>query len=241
MIIYPAIDLLDGKAVRLEKGDYQKVTVYHQDPVALAIELEKNGARRLHVVDLEGARDGVPANTEVIRSICRETELFVQTGGGIRKPDVVKKLLGAGAERVILGTAALEAPDFLDYCIREHGDQIAVGIDVRDGKPAVRGWLEDTDTDALDFAEDLVRRGVRTLIWTEISRDGMLRGVHMEGYRALTQRLRGKPVHLIASGGLTHKEEIDGLAKIGMGGAILGKAMYEGKLTLADALEAAGE
>lgn len=241
MYIYPAIDLLGGRAVRLEKGDYEKVTVYHEDPVALAIKLERLGARRLHVVDLEGARDGKPAHTEIIRQIRENTALFIQTGGGVRQPDVVKKLLTAGVDRVILGTAAVEAPDFLDYCLREYGDQIAVGVDVRNGKAAVHGWKEDSPIDAFDFAEDLVRRGVRTLIWTAISRDGMLSGVDLDGYRALTERLRGKAVHLIASGGLTRAEEITDLAKIGMGGAILGKAMYENRLTLQDALAAAGE
>ncbi|MDI9501741.1 MAG: 1-(5-phosphoribosyl)-5-[(5-phosphoribosylamino)methylideneamino]imidazole-4-carboxamide isomerase [Tissierellia bacterium] len=241
MILYPAIDLLDGKAVRLQKGDYDQVTVYHDDPVSLAIELEQKGAKRLHIVDLNGARSGVPQHGEILRDICEKTELFVQTGGGIRTPDTVKKLLLTGVDRIILGTAAIEAPDFLRACLQDYGDQIAVGIDVKNGKPAVRGWKEVADTDALDLAEDLVGRGVKTIIWTEISRDGMLQGTDTAGYQALTNRLRGKAVHLIASGGLTRAEEIGTLAKIGMGGAILGKAMYEGKLTLKEALQAAGE
>lgn len=241
MLIYPAMDLLDGQVVRLEKGEYEKVTVYHKDPVAFAKKLEKEGAKRLHIVDLDGARDGAPKNADRVRDIREQTGLFIQVGGGLRKPDTVKKVLSAGVDRVILGTAALESPDFLDYCLREHGDQIAVGIDVRNGKPSVRGWLEQVDTDALDFAEALVRRGVKTIIWTEISRDGMLQGMDLPGYEALAKRLRGKAVHLIASGGLTGEEEILALARAGIGGAILGKAMYEDRLPLKTALAAAGE
>lgn len=241
MQIYPAIDLLHHKAVRLIKGDYEQVTVYSEDPVSLAKEFETTGATHLHVVDLEGARSGVPAHADLLQAIRENTSLFIEVGGGIRNLDTVRTLIESGVQRVILGTAALEDPAFLAEAIRTYGTKIAVGVDVRNGKLSVRGWKEDTDKDAVEFCNQLASDGIGAIIYTEISRDGMLQGVDYDAYVKLADALgrENRAVQLIASGGLTTADEIEALSKIGMDGAILGKAMYEGKLTLSQALAAA--
>ncbi len=241
MIILPAIDLLDQQAVRLQKGAYDQVTVYAKDPVSLAQSFEETGATHLHVVDLEGARTGRPAHAALLEKIRNKTKLFIEVGGGIRTIETVQTLVDSGVQRIILGTAAYEDPAFLEECLARYGSQIAVGVDVRHGKVAVRGWLKDTDTDAITFCRKLAVMGVGAIIYTEISRDGMLQGVDEDAYRNLAEA-RGQEfpeLVLIASGGLSSEGEIERLHALGMDGAILGKAMYEGILPLADALRAA--
>lgn len=243
MHIYPAIDLLHNKAVRLLKGDYDKVTVYHDHPVELAMEMEQKGATHLHVVDLEGARTGRPAHEKIIERICQRTNLFVEVGGGVRNADTVERLLATGVKRVILSTAIFEDSSLMADLLRQYDKAIAVAVDVRDGRVAVRGWQETTNVNGRAFCMQWGEQGVGTIIYTEISRDGMLSGVDVKAYRTVQEDFRaaGITTELIASGGLTRVEEIAALREIGIAGAILGKAMYEGKLPLEKALEAARE
>lgn len=241
MVIYPAIDLLQQQAVRLKRGAYEEVTVYSDDPVSLAQSFEEKGATHLHVVDLEGARTGKPVHAELLHRIREKTGLFIQTGGGIRNRKTVDTLIESGVQRVILGTAAWEDPEFLEECIAAYGKKIAVGVDAKNGKVAVKGWIEQTETDALNFCGKVAAMGVGAIIYTEISRDGMLSGVDMKAYQTLVDNLKKKypDLVLIASGGLTRPEEIGVLKESGMDGAILGKAMYEKRLSLEDAIAAA--
>ena len=236
MVIYPAIDLFEGKAVRLVRGDYQQMTVYNDDPVSVAREFKAAGAAALHVVDLEGARDGKPANFEVVKRIAAETELEIQTGGGVRTEDVIEKYIEIGVGRVILGTAAVSEPGFLKSMVHRHGDAIAVSADIRDGFVAIKGWMELSNLDVYDFCSDIEQIGVSTLICTDISKDGLLSGTNIELYRTLRERLS---IKLIASGGITTEEDIRTLSMLGADGAILGKALYERSIDLQTALRAA--
>ena len=254
MIIYPAIDLYQSKAVRLKRGDYEQMTVYGNDPVSVAQGFRDDGAAALHIVDLEGARDGEPANFDVIRRIAaNEPGLDIQVGGGIRTAQVIEKYLGIGVRRVILGTAAVSAPGFLAEAVRLFGDAIAVSVDIKDGFVAVKGWTELSDKDAPGFCRAVSEIGVRTLICTDISKDGLLEGTNMELYRSLRKITPRKfspsenspseapGISLIASGGITSLEEIEALSGLGVDGAILGKALYAGHIRLADAISAAGK
>lgn len=238
MQIYPAIDLKNKQVVRLYKGDYAKVTVYSDNPVATALSFKEAGAGNIHLVDLDGAKEGSPVNYGVIKDIVSETQLFAEVGGGIRDMRRIENYLKAGAGRVILGTAALENPDFLAEAVKEFGDSVAVGIDAKDGKVATRGWLDVSDTDAAEFAVRVRDAGVKTVIYTDISKDGTLSGTNMEVYGKLV-KIGG--LNVIASGGITYIDEIRQLARVGVYGAILGKALYAGLLNLADALRAAEE
>lgn len=238
MQIYPAIDLKNKQVVRLYKGDYAKVTVYSDNPVATALSFKEAGAGNIHLVDLDGAKEGSPVNYGVIKDIVSETQLFAEVGGGIRDMRRIENYLKAGAGRVILGTAALENPDFLAEAVKEFGGSVAVGIDAKDGKVATRGWLEVSDTDAAEFAVRVRDAGVKTVIYTDISKDGTLSGTNMEVYGKLV-KIGG--LNVIASGGITYIDEIRQLARVGVYGAILGKALYAGLLNLADALRAAEE
>ena len=233
MIIYPAIDLYEGKAVRLLRGDYAQMTVYSDDPVSVACGFREAGATAAHIVDLEGARDGKPANFNVIKRIANESGLEIQVGGGIRCAEVIAKYMEIGVRRVILGTAAVSAPGFLPEMIGEFGDAIAVSVDIRDGYVAIKGWTELSDKDAPGFCRAVEELGVRTLICTDISRDGVLGGTNMEMYRTLRETLS---MNLIASGGITALEEITALSALGVDGAILGKAMYTGNIKLSEAV-----
>ena len=229
MEIFPAIDLRGGQVVRLKEGDYGQMKVYSPDPVEMARRFKAQGAANLHVVDLDGAKDGAPANFEVISRIAGEAGLFIQVGGGIRDDERVRRYLKASVGRVILGTAAVKNPPFLRAMVEKYGEKIAVGVDARDGRVAVSGWLEVTELDSLEFCRRLAALGVKTVIYTDIARDGRMEGTNLEAYRAL-RAIEGLDV--VASGGISFEEEILALKEMGNYGAILGKALYENKLDL---------
>ena len=237
MEIFPAIDLLGGRVVRLHQGDYEQANVYADDPAAVAAGFLAQGAANLHVVDLDGARDGAPVNFEAIRAIAEKASMFIEVGGGIRDEKRVADYLELGVGRVILGTVAVEKPDFTREMVKKYGDKIAVGVDARDGKVAVKGWLETTAVDAMDFCRQLEQMGVGTIIYTDISRDGAMKGANIETYRALKQAVSMK---IIASGGVSSMQDVRDLLETGVHGAILGKALYNGALDLREVLKAAG-
>ena len=236
MILYPAIDLYAGQAVRLEKGDYSRMTVYVPDPVSRAKSMRSDGADHLHLVDLEGARSGKTDNLPVIRRIAEETGLFLELGGGIRDLETAQKYLDIGVSRVILGTAAAEDDAFLQRALEAFGDAAAVGVDLLDGRVRTRGWEKDSAWTAEDFFEHLASLGVRTVICTDISRDGMLAGTNLELYARLNADY---PMDLIASGGVSTTDDISHLASLGLYGAIIGKAYYTGAISIADAVKLA--
>ena len=236
MKIYPAIDLYGGKAVRLFKGDYQQMTVYNEDPVAVARDFLNNGAEYIHLVDLEGAKAGTTPNFDVVCAIKKETGLFCEIGGGIRSMDTVRKYLDSGIDRVILGTAAVEDPAFLEEALAAYGEKIAVGIDIKDGFVAIKGWLEKSNRDAMDFCREMEKKGVKTLICTDISKDGAMQGTNRQLYQTLSQQFN---VQIIASGGVSSMEDIQALAKLHIHGAIIGKAYYTGAIDLRQAIEVA--
>ena len=239
MILYPAIDLYDGMAVRLRQGRYDDMTVYDRDPKSLALRMRDAGATHLHMVDLEGARSGSTANLGLIEQIAGTSGLFIELGGGIRSMDTIRRYLDCGISRAILGTAAVEDESLLREALDTFGEQIAVGVDLKDGFVAVRGGEEKSSGTAETFFEHLTERDVRTVICTDISRDGVLAGSNHELYASLTDRF---PIDLIASGGVSSLEDIRGLRKLGMSGAILGRAYYSGAVSLEEALTtAAGE
>ncbi len=236
MLLFPAIDLYDHKVVRLLKGDYQKMTVYSEDPVATARGIEADGGRWLHLVDLEGAKDGTTPNFDVVAAICQETKLQVEIGGGIRSLEMIERYLNAGVARVILGTKAVTDEDFLRDAVGRWGDRIAVGVDAKDGRVAVKGWVEVLDVDMFDFLWKLRSLGVKTAIVTDISKDGAMKGTNLPLYERLS-RLDG--IDITASGGVSTLEDIRALRDMGLYGAILGKAMYNGAIDLKDALAVA--
>lgn len=236
MLIFPAIDLYEGRAVRLYKGDYARMTVYSDDPVAVARDFKAQGAAQMHTVDLEGARDRGTPNLGVIERIVRETGLFVECGGGLRDMAAIDRAFSAGVGRVILGTAAVSDPALLAEAVGKYGEKIAVGADLRDGRVAIRGWREDSGVTAEDFLRGIEALGVRTVICTDISRDGAMRGANAELYERL-QREFG--LDLIASGGVSGMEDVRRLRALGLYGAIIGKAYYTGDIALRDAVEAA--
>lgn len=237
MILLPAIDLYGGKVVRLTRGDYEQMTVYRDDPVAQARAFEDAGARWLHTVDLEGARDGTTPNFGAVAAFCRDTGLQVEVGGGIRSLDTIGRYLDAGVARVILGTRAVTDPEFLQAALERYGRQVAVGVDLKDGAIAIRGWQETAGQSVQAFFQSLCALGVKTVICTDVSRDGMLGGTNVELYRALSDQF---PLELIASGGVSGLEDLRQLKALGLYGAILGKALYTGALDLAAALEEVG-
>ena len=232
MILFPAIDLLGSKAVRLYKGDYDNVTVYSSSPLDVAKSFKADGAEFLHVVDLDGARDGSNANFETIKKIISESGLKVEVGGGIRSEETVEKYLSAGAFRVILGTAAITEPDFLKKAVEKHGEKIAVGADIKDGFVAIKGWKEVSSKSCFDFFKDMSSIGVKTIICTDISKDGVLSGTNLELYRELSAKFN---VDIVASGGVSSLDDIRALKSMNIYGAILGKALYAGMLSLRDA------
>ena len=236
MVIYPAIDLVGGKAVRLFKGDYAQMTVYSDDPVSVAKEFQAAGAKHIHLVDLEGAKSGVPENLATIQKIIAETDLFVEVGGGIRNLETVETYLGAGVNRVILGTAAVVDPAFLEAALTRYGEKIAVGVDLKDGFVAIKGWTETSDLMADAFFAKMQALGVRTVICTDISRDGAMKGTNRELYRELSRKYT---IDLIASGGVSSLEDVEALAQMGLHGAIIGKAYYIGAIDLKTAIEVA--
>ena len=236
MYIYPAIDLYGGKAVRLYKGDYDQMTVYSDDPVSVAKDFAAAGASHIHLVDLEGAKIGRPANLAVIAKIVETTGLFAEVGGGIRDMETVDSYLGIGVSRVILGTAAVKDPDFLHAALQKYGEKIAVGVDLKDGFVAIKGWMETSDLKAEEFFEKMQKSGVKTIICTDISRDGAMKGTNRALYRALSEKF---DIDLIASGGVSSMEDVMALADMKLHGAIIGKAYYIGAIDLKQAVEAA--
>lgn len=235
MLILPAIDLYNGEVVRLIRGDYAQMTVYSGDPVSVACGFRDAGATFMHIVDLEGARDGKPANFGVVKRIVAESGLDVEVGGGIRDADTIRQYLDTGAKRVILGTAAATAPGFVPEMVRLFGDAVAVGVDIKDGRVAIKGWTELSRHEALGFCLETEGHGVRTLICTDISKDGMLGGTNMDLYRTMRAALSAS---IIASGGISSIEDLKALSALGMDGAIIGKALYTGEINLAEAVGA---
>ncbi len=238
MFIFPAIDLYEKKAVRLYQGDYAQMTVYSDDPPALARDFVRCGARHIHLVDLEGAKTGGMPNFDVVRAIKEASGVFCELGGGVRSMETAERYLDAGLDRVILGTAALTDEAFLRAAVERFGERIAVGVDIKDGFVAIRGWTERSNADAFDFCARMQTLGVKTLICTDISRDGAMRGTNRELYQKLSSRFT---LQIVASGGVSTLEDVRQLAGMGLYGAIIGKAYYTGAIDLKEAVKAASE
>lgn len=236
MIILPAIDLLGRKAVRLLKGDYNQVTVYSDSPLEVAEKFKSLGAMHIHMVDLDGAKYGTAPNMDIVAEVTENTGLFVEIGGGIRSMETVKKYIDAGISRVILGTAAICDEDFLKEAVKAYGEKIAVGADVKDGKIAVKGWLEQSDVTLDEFFLKMQDLGVKNIICTDISRDGAMRGTNLELYRELSAKYS---LDITASGGVSSIEDVKRLREMNLYGAIIGKAYYTGAVDLEEAIEVA--
>ena len=237
MLIFPAIDLFEGNAVRLLKGDYAQMTVYSENPPRIGEAFKASGAGQIHIVDLEGARSGSTPNFDTVKAIRERTGLFCQVGGGIRSMETIDRYLSAGIDRVILGTAAVTEPDFARRAVEKYGEKIAVGIDIKDGFAAIRGWEEKSALTAGELCEKMQRIGVKTLICTDISRDGAMQGTNHALYRELMREFR---MQIIASGGVSSLEDVRRLREAGLYGAIIGKAYYTGAVDLREAIEVAG-
>ena len=234
MKLYPAIDLFEGKAVRLFKGEYQQMTVYHENPLEVAMDFQNAGAECIHLVDLEGAKFGTTSNLPVIEKIVKATDLFVEVGGGIRTMETIEAYLSLGVDRVILGTAAVTDRAFLEAALAKYGEKIAVGVDLKDGYVAIKGWTEKSQWTAEAFFSDLEKLGVATVICTDISRDGAMQGTNRELYKELSAKYK---IQLIASGGVSSVEDVQALHAMELHGAIIGKAYYTGAIDLREALE----
>lgn len=233
MILFPAIDIYQGKAVRLYKGDYEQMTVYSDDPSEIAQDFKDCGARAIHIVDLEGAKNGQLPNFSAVVNIKEETGLFCEIGGGIRSMSAVKRYLDAGMDRVILGTAAIEDEAFLHEAVQEYGKHIAVGADIKDGFIAVRGWVKQSQVRADDFFQKMQKIGIETIICTDISRDGAMRGTNLDLYRDMNARYK---INIVASGGVSSMNDLYELNEMGVYGAIIGKAYYIGAIDLREAV-----
>ena len=236
MLIYPAIDLFEGKAVRLLRGDYAQMTVYSEHPEEIALDFAAQGASRIHLVDLEGAKSGETPNFDTVLRIKKASGLFCEIGGGVRNMEVIARYLDAGIDRVILGTAAVTQPGFVAEAAAKYGEKIAVGVDVKDGYVAVKGWTEKSEEEAFAFCRRMNDIGVRTLICTDISRDGAMQGTNLNLYRELSQSLG---MQIIASGGVSSMDDVRALAAMDIHGAIIGKAYYTGAISLREAIEVA--
>ena len=236
MLIFPAIDLRDGQVVRLVEGDYDRMTVYGDDPLSTAKAYKMAGAEYLHVVDLDAAKDGKQKNLAVIQKLASESGLKLEVGGGVRDEDSAKRYLDAGVTRVILGSAAIENPQFMESLAKQYPGKVAAGVDAKNGFVAIHGWKTITDIVAYDFVESLPQRGIDTVIYTDISRDGKLQGPNIGAYERLSQI---KDLQIVASGGVSSPEDIAALAKLNLYAAIIGKALYDGRITLEQALETA--
>jgi len=236
MIIFPAIDLYDKKAVRLFKGDYNQMTVYSENPLEVAKGFKAAGAEYIHMVDLEGAKDGTTPNFDIVASVAKESGLRVEIGGGIRNEETVKKYIDSGVMRVILGTAALNDRAFLESVCKKYSDKIAVGADLKDGQVAVKGWLETSNVSGMDFLTQMQSLGVKTVICTDISRDGAMRGTNRELYKELSEKFS---MDIVASGGVSTLDDVKALRKMDLYGAIVGKAIYTGDIDLKEAIEVA--
>ena len=233
MNIFPAIDLLGGKAVRLYKGDYSQMTIYSDNPLEIIKDFENSGAKFAHIVDLEGAKNGDTPNLETIERLVKNSSLFIEVGGGIRSMEVIEKYISIGVKRVILGTVALENEEFLISALQKFGDKIAVGVDIKDGFVAIKGWTEKSKVKAFDFLEKLDKLGVKTVICTDISKDGAMVGTNHALYEEMSKRLS---LDIIASGGVSTIEDIERLTKLGIYGAIIGKAYYTKAIDLKQAI-----
>ncbi len=236
MYIFPAIDLYEQKAVRLYKGDYDKMTVYSENPHEIAVDFAKCGASHIHIVDLEGAKYGTTPNLETVKRIIESASLYSEIGGGIRTMETVEKYLGIGVDRVILGTAAVTDGEFLKEVSHKYGDRLAVGVDIKDGFVAIKGWTEKSDVTCFDFCEKMQSLGISALICTDISRDGAMRGTNLELYRQLSERFKMK---ITASGGVSTLEDVKALSDMDLWGAIIGKAYYTGDISLSEAVKLA--
>ncbi len=236
MLILPAIDLYDKKAVRLYKGDYNEMTVYSNNPIEIARKFEECGATFIHMVDLEGAKNGTTPNIDEVRKVVEYTNLAVEIGGGIRDEETVKKYIDLGVTRVILGTAAVTDDDFLRRMVEKYKSAIAVGVDLKDGYVAIKGWTEKSALTADEFFRHLSDIGVKTVICTDISKDGAMQGTNRELYKHLSEKY---PMDIVASGGVSSLDDIKALREMNLYGAILGKAYYVGAVDLKEAVEAA--
>lgn len=236
MFIFPAIDLYEGKAVRLLRGEYDKMTVYSTNPIEIARDFEAKGAKHIHMVDLEGAKSGETPNLDIVAQVARETGLFVEIGGGIRTMEVVDRYIDAGIDRVILGTAAVNDEEFLKAAVTKYGEKIAVGADIKDGFVAIKGWTEKSEYSCFDFCKKMQALGVKTLICTDISKDGAMQGTNRELYRELSKKL---DMQIVASGGVTDISDIKALREMELYGAIIGKAYYTKAISLEEAIEVA--
>ena len=236
MNIFPAIDLYDKKAVRLYKGDYQQMTIYSDEPWEIAKDFQSKGAKFIHVVDLEGAKTGEAPNLDVVKRIASEADLFLEIGGGIRDMKTVKAYLENGADRVILGTSAVNDEDFLKEAIATYGERIAVGADVKDGYIAIKGWIEKSQYSLEEFLNKMQKLGVKTIICTDISKDGAMKGTNLALYKELSKKYT---LDIIASGGVSNIDDIKALKEMNLYGAIIGKAYYTGAIDLKEAIEVA--
>ena len=236
MKLFPAIDLFDGKAVRLYKGDYAKLTVYADDPTEIALDFWTQGAKCMHVVDLQGAKTGDTPNLETVKRLVESTGAFVEVGGGIRSMQVAERYISLGVDRIILGTAAVTDQAFLKESIKNFGDKVAVGVDIKDGEVAIKGWTEKSGVNAFEFCKKLEDEGVKTLICTDISKDGAMQGTNVSLYKELSEKLG---MDIIASGGVTDLDDIKRLSALGIYGAIVGKAYYTGAISIKEAVEIA--
>ena len=233
MILFPAIDLSEGKAVRLLRGDYEKKTVFSNDPLSVARDFVASGATHVHLVDLDGAKDGTTPNSGVVKAIAKKTPLFCEIGGGVRSLDVAESYFSCGVDRVILGTAAVTDPAFLEAAVKEYGEKIAVGADVKDGEIAIRGWTEKSGVKLDEFMRRMVELGVGCVIVTDISKDGAMKGTNRELYRELSRKYS---VPVTASGGVSDLSDVVALRKLNLYGAIIGRAYYNGAIDLKEAI-----
>ena len=236
MIIFPAIDLYEGKAVRLFKGNYNEMTVYSENPPEIAADFAAQGATHIHVVDLEGAKTGKTPNIDIISNIAKAYGLFTEVGGGIRSMEVIDRYIDSGVSRVILGTAAVTEDGFVEAAVKKHGDKIAVGVDIKDGYVAIRGWTEKSELLAMDFCKRMEDIGVDNIICTDISRDGAMKGTNHELYREMSERFS---VKITASGGVSSIDDVKRLKGLGIYGAIISKAYYTGAISVKEAVEVA--
>ena len=236
MKIFPAIDLFGGKAVRLYKGDYNEMTVYSENPERVALDFKNAGADSIHLVDLEGAKDGTTPNLETVEKIVKASGLFAEIGGGIRSMEVLEKYFSVGVSRAILGTSAVTDEAFLDEAVAKYGDRIVVGADVKDGYIAIKGWTAKSEYTLDEFFAKMQTKGVKTVICTDISRDGAMRGTNLEMYKQLSEKYT---IDIIASGGVSSLDDVRELRKMNLYGAIIGKAYYTGAIDLSEAIKEA--
>lgn len=232
--IFPAIDIIDGKCVMLKQGDYKEVTVYSDNPLSMALSFKNAGAKNIHIIDLDAAKTGNRINNNIISEIAKKTGLFVQTGGGIRNMETLKNVLKSGVSRAILGTAAVRDKKFIKEAVNLFGEKIAIGVDAKDGEVAVQGWTESGNVNVIDFVKQMENLGVKTIIYTDISLDGMLSGIPTEMIKNLLSKTS---LNVIASGGISSQKDIDEAKRAGACAVIIGKAIYEGKVDLKKCLQ----